>query len=51
MRAGNRELAFFSTVSIFGTAAEITLAELTIEAFYPANAATAALLLQGITGP
>jgi len=51
MRAGNRELAFFSTVSTFGTAAEITLAELTIEAFYPANAATAAHLLQGITGP
>ena len=49
--AGERELAFFSTVSTFGTAAEITLAELIIEAFYPANAATAAHLLQGIAGP
>ncbi len=41
MRGGERELAFFSTVSTFGTAVEITLAELMIEAFYPANAATA----------
>lgn len=51
VRDGDRELAFFSTVSTFGTAVEITLAELTIEAFYPANAATAARLLEGITGP
>lgn len=50
LSAGERELAFFSTVSTFGTAAEITLAELAIEAFYPANAATAAYLLQGIAG-
>jgi transcriptional regulator with XRE-family HTH domain len=48
--AGERELAFFSTVSTFGTAVEITLAELIIEAFYPANASTAADLLQGIAG-
>ena len=47
---GGRELAFFSTVSTFGTPVEITLAELTIEAFYPANATTAARLLEGITG-
>jgi transcriptional regulator with XRE-family HTH domain len=51
MRDGERELAFFSTVSTFGTAVEITLAELMIEAFYPANAATAAHLLQRIAGP
>ena len=51
VNAGERELAFFSTVSTFGTAVEITLAELMIEAFYPANAATAAHLLQGIAGP
>jgi len=50
INAGERELAFFSTVSTFGTAVEITLAELMIEAFYPANAATAAYLLQGIAG-
>jgi hypothetical protein len=50
MRGGERELAFFSTVSTFGTAVEITLAELMIEAFYPANAATASHLLEGIAG-
>jgi len=51
IRTGGRELAFFSTVSTFGTAVEITLAELMIEAFYPANAVTASHLLQGIAGP
>ncbi len=51
MRDGERELAFFSTVSTFGTAVEITLAELMIEAFYPANATTATYLLQRIAGP
>jgi transcriptional regulator with XRE-family HTH domain len=45
---GDRELAFFSTVSTFGTAVDITLAELSIEAFYPANAATATRLLKDI---
>ena len=50
LRTGDRELAFFSTISTFGTAAEITLDELMIEAFYPANAATAAHLLAGIAG-
>jgi transcriptional regulator with XRE-family HTH domain len=38
------ELAFFSTVTTFGTAVDITLAELSIEAFFPADEATAALL-------
>jgi transcriptional regulator with XRE-family HTH domain len=51
LRAGDRELAFFSTVSTFGTPVDITLAELMIEAFYPANAATASYLLQDIAGP
>ncbi len=37
-------LSFFSTTTVFGTAAEVTLSELVIEAFYPADAATAALL-------
>jgi transcriptional regulator with XRE-family HTH domain len=46
------ELAFFGTVSTFGTAVDITLAELAIEAFYPANAATATRLLDAIAaGP
>jgi transcriptional regulator with XRE-family HTH domain len=38
------ELAFFSTIATFGTAVDITLAELAIEAFFPADAATAAAL-------
>jgi transcriptional regulator with XRE-family HTH domain len=45
---GASELAFFSTLSTFGTAADITLAELAIEAFYPANAHTAMRLLRDI---
>jgi transcriptional regulator with XRE-family HTH domain len=34
-------LAFFSTTTVFGTPVDVTLAELAIEAFYPADAATA----------
>jgi transcriptional regulator with XRE-family HTH domain len=45
---GKNELAFFSTLSTFGTAADITLSELAIEAFYPANAHTAMRLLRDI---
>jgi transcriptional regulator with XRE-family HTH domain len=48
LRDGDGELAFFSTLSTFGTAVDITLAELAIEAFYPANAHTATRLLQNI---
>jgi len=43
--AGGRELAFFSTIATFGTAVDITLAELAIEAFFPADEATSAYLL------
>jgi transcriptional regulator with XRE-family HTH domain len=42
------ELAFFSTLSTFGTAVDVTLSELAIEAFYPANARTAMRLLQAL---
>jgi hypothetical protein len=42
--AGGTELAFFSTVATFGTAIDITLAELSIEAFFPADETTAAYL-------
>jgi transcriptional regulator with XRE-family HTH domain len=41
---GGPELRFFSTVATFGTAVDITVAELAIEAFFPATAATAAAL-------
>jgi transcriptional regulator with XRE-family HTH domain len=37
-------LRFFSTVSTFGTALDITVAELAIEAFFPADGATAEAL-------
>lgn len=37
-------LAFLSTTTVFGTPVEITLAELAIESFFPADTATAALL-------
>ncbi len=38
------DLAFFSTVATFGTAVDITLAELSIETFFPADPATATAL-------
>jgi transcriptional regulator with XRE-family HTH domain len=37
-------LSFLSTTMVFGTPTEVTLSELAIEAFYPADAETAALL-------
>ena len=38
--ADGTELSFFSTISTFGTAVDITLAELSIEAFFPADERT-----------
>jgi len=38
------ELRFISTITTFGTAVDITLSELSIEAFLPANQATADFL-------
>lgn len=40
------ELSFISTVATFGTAIDVTLAELSIEAFFPANAETADYLMR-----
>ncbi len=37
-------LSFFSTTTVFGTPIEVTLSELAIEAFFPADAATAEIL-------
>ncbi|MDB5417217.1 MAG: transcriptional regulator, family [Phenylobacterium sp.] len=37
-------LSFLSTRTVFGTAVDITLAELTLETFFPADSATAAAL-------
>jgi transcriptional regulator with XRE-family HTH domain len=45
MRAPDgRELSFFATVATFGTAAEVTTSELSIELAFPADAATAEAL-------
>jgi transcriptional regulator with XRE-family HTH domain len=38
------KLAFFSTITVFGTPVDITLSELALEAFFPADAATAEAL-------
>jgi transcriptional regulator with XRE-family HTH domain len=38
------ELAFLSTVTVFGTPLDVTVSELAIESFFPADAATAAVL-------
>src|SRR5262245_28095440 len=37
-------LAFFSTTTVFGTPVDVTLSELALEAFFPADAATAEAL-------
>ncbi|HZO28323.1 MAG TPA: helix-turn-helix transcriptional regulator [Chloroflexota bacterium] len=44
VRHEGTELAFFSTVATFGTPLDVTVSELMIEAFYPANPETAAVL-------
>ena len=44
VRHAGRELAFLSTVATFGTPLDITVAELAIESFYPADAETGAVL-------
>jgi transcriptional regulator with XRE-family HTH domain len=44
LRTGGGTLAFLSTTTVFGTPVEVTLAELAVEAFFPADAATAAAL-------
>lgn len=44
LRHDGGELAFYSTVSTFGTPLDITVAELAIESFFPADAPTAEML-------
>jgi transcriptional regulator with XRE-family HTH domain len=43
------ELAFFSTVATFGTPLDVTVAELVIESFFPADPATVDVLTQAGT--
>ncbi len=42
LRMGGHELSFLSTTTVFGSPLDVTVAELAIESFYPADAATAA---------
>lgn len=44
LRTSRGELAFLSTVASFGTALDVTVSELAIETFLPADAATAEIL-------
>ncbi|MBS7696750.1 MULTISPECIES: helix-turn-helix transcriptional regulator [unclassified Chelatococcus] len=44
-------LSFLSTTTVFGTATDVTLAELTLECFYPADVATRAALLAAPLSP
>jgi hypothetical protein len=44
LRTENGVLSLFSTTTVFGTAVEVTLSELMLEAFYPADARTAEIL-------
>jgi transcriptional regulator with XRE-family HTH domain len=44
LRIRDHTLSLLSTTTIFGTPRDVTLAELAIESFYPADAATAAFL-------
>ncbi len=44
LRTPGGVLSFHSTITVFGTPVEITLSEISLEAFYPADDATAAAL-------
>lgn len=46
LMAGDALLSFFGTTTVFGTPVDITLSELTLETFFPADAATADALRQ-----
>lgn len=41
---GGQKLAFITTITIFGTPVDVTLSELAVEAFFPADAETAAAM-------
>ncbi len=44
LRVRDATLSLFSTTTVFGTPRDVTLSELAIESFYPADAETAAFL-------
>jgi hypothetical protein len=53
IRTGDAQLSFLSTVTTFGTAVDVTAAELSVEAFLPADERTAEAVRQAIgsSGP
>jgi transcriptional regulator with XRE-family HTH domain len=50
VRTGERVLAFISTLTTFGTAVDVTVSELSIESFFPADPDTADALREQIAG-
>ena len=44
LRTDDGELALISTIATFGTATDVTVSELVIESFFPADAFTARAL-------
>lgn len=50
LRADDTVLSLFSTTTVFGTPREVTLSELAIESFYPADEATARFLRSRAVG-
>lgn len=44
LRTANGTLRLLSTTTVFGTAVDVTLSELALEAFYPADPGTAEAL-------
>ncbi len=44
LRFGDARLSFISTITVFGTPVDVTLSELAIETFFPADAATSDFL-------
>lgn len=44
IRLGGQDLSFLSTTTVFGSPLDVTVAELAIESFYPADASTAAAM-------
>lgn len=51
LRLDGHDLAFISITTVFGTPMNVTVAELAIEAFFPADPATATLLRERIAVP
>jgi hypothetical protein len=49
IRFDGRELRLFSTITTFGTPMDITLAEVAVESYYPADAESAAYFAEART--